>query len=167
MSALGTVIRTAREAAGLSRAQLADRARISAVFVSKIEQGVKGPSPSTLVRLANALGVTAVELQSRAAVLEAGEANDHQEYRRRVLRAVATGGATAAALLSPVTFGTAGIAAAVAMGLRQHRRTSVNADSANREPREELLDLIEGLSDAEIQIILEAARRGPAPDDED
>jgi transcriptional regulator with XRE-family HTH domain len=46
-----------REAAGLSQAELAKRAGMHRFGVSKLEQGLRGPSWSTVQALAAALGV--------------------------------------------------------------------------------------------------------------
>jgi transcriptional regulator with XRE-family HTH domain len=63
----GKRLRTLREAAGRSQADVAKRAGLSRVFVNQLEAGTRDPSLSTLTRLAKALGVTLAEL------LDAGE----------------------------------------------------------------------------------------------
>lgn len=80
MGELGETIRGAREASGLTRAQLAKEAGISQVFIGKIEQGKRNPSPPTLVRTASALKLSAGELMTRAELLDASNmvANDER-----------------------------------------------------------------------------------------
>lgn len=60
--AVGTRIRDARHAAGLSQLELADRAGIDNKTVSRAENGVYAVSVDQLARLARALGVTSSEL---------------------------------------------------------------------------------------------------------
>ena len=55
-------LRDYRAALGLSRAQLADQAGISAPFMADLENGRRGPSPETLVALARVCGVDPLEL---------------------------------------------------------------------------------------------------------
>lgn len=50
-------LRELREAAGLSRAQLAGKAGLSAGGVRDLEQGVRRPSLDTFIKLCGALGV--------------------------------------------------------------------------------------------------------------
>jgi transcriptional regulator with XRE-family HTH domain len=56
---LGTLIREARERAGLTLADLAKRCRISSSYLCRIEQGARERRPSTklLERIAVALGL--------------------------------------------------------------------------------------------------------------
>ncbi|RKR75231.1 helix-turn-helix domain-containing protein [Frondihabitans australicus] len=61
-SALGRVLRAARRAAGLTLAQLAERAGVSQPHLSQMENGKASPSIATLFRLADALGVTPQDL---------------------------------------------------------------------------------------------------------
>lgn len=63
---IGTVARAARTALKITEAEMADRARITADFYRLIEQGKFYPSVGTLVRMADALGVSADELLGRA-----------------------------------------------------------------------------------------------------
>ncbi|NMG56027.1 helix-turn-helix domain-containing protein [Aromatoleum aromaticum] len=62
---LAPLIRTLRKAQGLSQEALAERAGLHRNFVSLIERGKNQPTVDTLFRLAEALGVTAVELVER------------------------------------------------------------------------------------------------------
>lgn len=101
MSAIGLAIRGAREAGGLTRAEVAGRAGISTVTVSKIEQGARRPSPSVLTRVAEALNVTAGELTLRAALLDVSGATTDEEMRRRLLQAAAIS-ASVRAVLPPL-----------------------------------------------------------------
>lgn len=56
---LGPTIRSLRGEAGLSQAALAERADISAPFLSQIEAGAREPSLATVRALGDALGVPA------------------------------------------------------------------------------------------------------------
>lgn len=58
----GLAIRWAREARVWSRSELAEKINRSTVFVAKLEQGVRGPSLSTIVMLARAFEVEPIEL---------------------------------------------------------------------------------------------------------
>lgn len=66
MAATGERIRAAREARGLTMADLARSAGISAGAVSRIERGERAPGSVTLRRLAQALGVTPGNLMDEA-----------------------------------------------------------------------------------------------------
>lgn len=59
---VGARIKSLREAAGLSQNELARRAGVSQSGLSYIESGEKSPSVDTLLRIADALGVTVSEL---------------------------------------------------------------------------------------------------------
>jgi transcriptional regulator with XRE-family HTH domain len=58
----GRAIKRQREAAGFSLRVLAARSGISSSMISDIERGTKSPTVTTLVRLAQALGVSAAAL---------------------------------------------------------------------------------------------------------
>jgi len=64
MSELGLTIRTAREAAGLSQDQLADKVGVTRAAVSAWENGAYGPGRKHHRKLAEALGLTVLELLS-------------------------------------------------------------------------------------------------------
>ena len=76
---LGAVVRTLREARGLTRQDLVERTaadpgdRVSLEMLAKIEQGKKAPSARTLRKLAIALGMEPTDLASRAAWWELNE----------------------------------------------------------------------------------------------
>lgn len=57
------ILRTAREHAGLSVAELATAIEMSRQFVHLLETGANGPSWRTIQMLANALGVSTEELR--------------------------------------------------------------------------------------------------------
>jgi transcriptional regulator with XRE-family HTH domain len=63
---IGASARTARTRLGLSQADAAERAGISAEFYARIERGGTLPSTPTLVSMANALEVSADVLLGRA-----------------------------------------------------------------------------------------------------
>jgi len=51
-----------RKEAGLTQEQLAERSGLSQQYLSKLEQGQRNPTIVTLYELANALGVSQVDL---------------------------------------------------------------------------------------------------------
>lgn len=51
-----------RAAAGLTQEQVADRADISQQYISGLERGQRNPSVETLYKIAQALGVSHVDL---------------------------------------------------------------------------------------------------------
>jgi len=59
---MGRRIRQLRTAAGLSQGDLAKRARLSRVYVNRLEAGRQDPSLSTINALARALRISVVEL---------------------------------------------------------------------------------------------------------
>lgn len=59
---VGRNIKGAREAAGLTQEQLADRAGMHTMEVSRYERGVRDLRVSTVARIATGLGVTAADL---------------------------------------------------------------------------------------------------------
>ncbi|WP_407343360.1 helix-turn-helix domain-containing protein [Pengzhenrongella phosphoraccumulans] len=76
---LGAVVRTLREARGLTRQDLVERTaadpsdRVSLEMLAKVEQGKKAPSARTLRKLAIALGMEPTDLAGRAAWWEVNE----------------------------------------------------------------------------------------------
>jgi transcriptional regulator with XRE-family HTH domain len=62
---LGKLLREARQEAGLSQEDLADRARIHRTYVSLLERDKKSPTLIVLLRVCRALGVSASEIVSR------------------------------------------------------------------------------------------------------
>ncbi len=77
----GRALKRQREAAGMSLRMLAARSGISSSMISDIERGAKSPTVVTVVRLAEALGVTASSLieggagpASRIRILRRGDA---------------------------------------------------------------------------------------------
>ena len=78
---LGAVVRTLREASGLTRQDLVDRTaesptdRVSLEMLAKVEQGRKAPSARTMRKLAIALGMEPTELAQAAAWWELSESN--------------------------------------------------------------------------------------------
>jgi Zn-dependent peptidase ImmA (M78 family)/DNA-binding XRE family transcriptional regulator len=75
---IGERIMQARKAAGLSQRQLADRAGVTAMAISKYETGKSTPSSGVLLALAKALGVR-TEYFFRPVKVEL----QHAEYRKR------------------------------------------------------------------------------------
>lgn len=62
MQGIGKRIRKYREAARIKQEELAEKADISCNYLSAIERGVKTPKLDTLIRIINALGVSADEI---------------------------------------------------------------------------------------------------------
>ena len=58
----GRAVKQQRDAAGFSLRMLAARSGISPSMISDIERGAKSPTVTTVVRLAQALGVSAAAL---------------------------------------------------------------------------------------------------------
>ena len=59
---LGRRIADLRGAAGLSQGELAKKLRTTPQWVSQLERGTRSPTVHTLVKIANALGVTIPDL---------------------------------------------------------------------------------------------------------
>lgn len=60
----GAVVKDYRAKLAISQEELAHRAGLDRTFVSRIERGVRQPTISSLIRLGQALGVSASELIS-------------------------------------------------------------------------------------------------------
>jgi transcriptional regulator with XRE-family HTH domain len=60
--ALGQAIRAARLERGVSQEELAERAAIDRSYLSSIERGAQNPGIVSLLRVVNALDMTATEL---------------------------------------------------------------------------------------------------------
>ena len=65
-AALGEAVRSLRLEAGMSQEQLAEGAETDLTQVGGIERGVRNPSYTTLLRLADALETSVGELTTRA-----------------------------------------------------------------------------------------------------
>ena len=61
---LAEAVRAKRKEAGLSQEKLAEKADLSAVFISRIERGKESPSIDNLLKIARALGSHVRELVS-------------------------------------------------------------------------------------------------------
>ena len=59
---LGVNIKNKRNSLGLSQQELADKVNLSLNFIGKIEVAFSKPSLETVIKIANALGVTVSEL---------------------------------------------------------------------------------------------------------
>lgn len=62
LKAIGSRIKEAREAKGLTQEQLAEIVGLSSTHISVIERGVKAPKLETFIEIANALDVTSDSL---------------------------------------------------------------------------------------------------------
>src|SRR5256885_1074883 len=69
----GSRLRQLREAAGLSQAQLAERAGLHLHGLTKLEQGAREPAWATVLAVAEALGVDVAEFAKPAAETPAEE----------------------------------------------------------------------------------------------
>ena len=69
---VGRNIRVAREALGMSQTELAEKADVKQNTISNYEGGLRSPGYETLCMIANALGVTVVDLLSGVAEVENG-----------------------------------------------------------------------------------------------
>ncbi len=72
-AALGEAIRLTRVERGLSQEQLADAAHLHVTHLGGVERGVRNPNYATVVKLAQALGLTPGELVTRADHLRASD----------------------------------------------------------------------------------------------
>src|SRR6201994_1258645 len=86
---VGRAVKQQREAVGFSLRMLAGRSGISASMISDIERGAKSPTITTVVRLAQALGVSAAalidggpDLSPRIRVLRRGEGASGEQPTR-------------------------------------------------------------------------------------
>lgn len=68
---LGIAVRELREKAGINQADVAIKAGVSNVTISRYERGERQISLKTLMKIADAIGVTAEDIQERARELEA------------------------------------------------------------------------------------------------
>lgn len=64
---LGQLVRAARELRGLDQERLATQVGVSRVQISRLESGSRGASPATLLKIAQALDIDALELLEAAA----------------------------------------------------------------------------------------------------
>jgi transcriptional regulator with XRE-family HTH domain len=156
---IGAVIRTMREAMGLTRQELAEASspqpdeRVSVEMIAKVEQGRKAPSAKTLRKLAAGLGVEPLELSSSAARWEAAAASGAGLGALRAALAAGSLGYRTARVFAP--FGAAaGIAvapvAAVAGGLALHEVRRERAE-LRRQFEARLTELLERGSPEDIQ----------------
>jgi transcriptional regulator with XRE-family HTH domain len=69
---LGTVLREARLAAGLTQEEVAFRAGLDRSYVSMLEHDKKSPTVDVLLRLSKAMGVKASQILARVERKSAG-----------------------------------------------------------------------------------------------
>ncbi|MGA2701473.1 MAG: helix-turn-helix transcriptional regulator [Isosphaeraceae bacterium] len=62
---LGSELRKAREAAGMSQETLGFEAGVHRIYISLLERNVKSPTLNVLFRICKALGISASELIAR------------------------------------------------------------------------------------------------------
>lgn len=160
MSSLGETIKGVRQSKGLSRAELAVRAGISHVFVGKIEQGDRRPSPSTLRSIAAVLGVTVSELTTRAEVLNICGSLTSDELTSRLLRTVTIGSQAPSAFGRSALGATplaVGVIAAQAFQLLRRQRADAGPrpSSPGLSAKKRLHALVEQLSESDAEKVLE------------
>lgn len=63
-AAFATVLKRFRTRAGLTQLQLAEKSDLAVTYISLLERGKRQPSLKTLIRLGDAMGVSAVQLFS-------------------------------------------------------------------------------------------------------
>lgn len=97
LKAIGTRIKAAREAKGLTQEQLAEIIGVTPAHMSVIERGVKAPKLETFVKIANALDVTSDSLlldvldnslQVTATELSERIKNLPPKHQRKILNAI-------------------------------------------------------------------------------
>lgn len=66
LASLAETLRRRREAAGMSKNRLAERAGLSQQMVSYVEKRMKSPTAGTLYRMARALGTTPARILTEA-----------------------------------------------------------------------------------------------------
>lgn len=97
LKAIGTRIKEAREANGLTQEQLAERIGLSSTHVSVIERGVKAPRLETFIAITNALHVTSdallLDVLDHSLQITANELSEQikklpTKEQRKILRAV-------------------------------------------------------------------------------
>ena len=71
MSGIGEVLKTARQAKGMTQGELAEAAQMTQAALSRYENDLRAPEPEALERLARALGVTP-DLLGRGVRIEGG-----------------------------------------------------------------------------------------------
>ena len=89
----GEKIRIARKKAGLSQGELADRLDVTRSLIGQYERGVRNPKPSTIQRIADALGIPFTELLPESADQTPEEAAD-QFIKGRLAEAAKSPGIT-------------------------------------------------------------------------
>jgi transcriptional regulator with XRE-family HTH domain len=62
LKAFGVLLQEARKSKGISQEKLAELSDLHRTYISDLERGLRNPTLSTIVTLANALEVTASEL---------------------------------------------------------------------------------------------------------
>lgn len=144
---IGAAVRTRRTMLGLSRKQLIDRQGLSMseVFLSKIENGTRWPSPEKAAELAEALEMAPEDLFRLATEMAGDEALPRPLRRRSSLemagrQAISAGvvGASAGALLAggfttaPVVAALAGAVAGRRYALDKLRNAEAGRDAPNQ-----------------------------------
>ena len=135
-AALGRAITVLRTEQGVERKELADRAGISYSYLAEIENGNKPPSSSVLVVLAEALGLRPHQIHAAADNLT--ERRDGQTTLLAAQKPAPDqdlGERVSAMMAAPTTF--------------------------DRPPnqRREIIELLDQLSDADLELVLDLARR--------
>ena len=134
-AALGRAIKLLRTEQGVERKELADRAGISYSYLAEIENGNKPPSSSVLVVLAEALGLRPHQIHATADNLSERRDGQTTLLANESLGKPANQMRVAAMMASP----------------------SSGDRSPNR--RREILELLDQLSEPDLELVLDLARR--------
>lgn len=161
--AVGRAIKVLRTARDMSRRELAEAAGISYPYLSEIENGTKGGSPRALRPIAEALGVPLHELFATGEELQAAESS-------RNVAADARGPVSQAryepmSVASPPPAASAPAAARPVSARRWFRGSAEGRSDETHNPHDrarlvaELLRLTESMPDADVERLLDLARR--------
>jgi XRE family aerobic/anaerobic benzoate catabolism transcriptional regulator len=162
--ALGRAIKVARTQQGVSRKELAEGAGVSYAYLSDIETGRGRPSSKALLAVAGALGRTPSELLQEAELYGALHDMASEPEDLRAVGSPAPEGDSArswfhvsasAAAPSPAAAARPRVPTREQLQRLARSRLAGRAETA----REELRSLVDGLSDEDVGMVLELARR--------
>lgn len=63
---LGEAIRSLRKSQGISQEELAHRSQVDRAYMSSIERGTQNPGVMTIIRIADAMGISVAEIFTMA-----------------------------------------------------------------------------------------------------
>jgi transcriptional regulator with XRE-family HTH domain len=166
--ALGRAIKVARTQQGVSRKELAEGAGVSYAYLSDIETGRGRPSSKALLAVAGALGRTPSELLQEAELYGAlhDMASEPEDLRAvgspapEAISARSWFHASASASAPPAASPPASSARARVPTREQLQRLARSRLAGRSETaREALHEVVEGLSDEDVAMVLDLARR--------